>query len=111
MDENIVQVVEDDGTVSYEVLEEDIETVTEENTVPDSQSSEPDTVSESVPETQTDTSVLTETETETVTLADIHTQLQTLNGTLFALLALIVFMYCAGLIKNGIRSMRSWNKF
>lgn len=108
MDENIVQVIDETGNVTYETMEEDIETVTPENTLPATEGSESNDVSESVPDSQTVPSVLTET--ETITLTDIHTELKIMNGTLFALLALIVFIYCASLVKNGLRSMRSWNK-
>lgn len=94
MNENVVLVLNEDGTESYEIMEENevqASTYAAEDPAEDT--------TEVLPGT-------TEVETVppgTVTLDTIHTDLQ-------MILFLILFIYCSGLIKSGFRAFRKWHK-
>lgn len=104
VNENIVQVLNPDGSISYEELPED-NTENSATTSGDpenilsqiSEQSEDDTVSD----TATETTV--EVPPGTATLDTIHTDLQ-------MILFIILFIYCSGQIKSGFRHFRKWHK-
>lgn len=108
MDENIVQVLNSDGSISYEVLEENaLQTSASSET--DIQKTTPEVLS--VTDSAENTDVIPEVSMENnVEVIPRTVTLDTIHSDLMMIFFIMLFAICHSMIKSGFRAWNKWNK-